>query len=113
MGAVSHPPSERDAVNELVAGVIASARGRGGGALLIEGDAGLGKTTLLESARHVAEPGLRFAATWMSATSDPIQHGSAVQPEPNGAGGSPEKSWPRQLLRHEFWRVHPVAGSWS
>lgn len=56
---MGHPLRERREASEAVADVIASARGRRGGVLLVEGEAGLGKTTILESARRLAEPELR------------------------------------------------------
>ena len=50
---------ERGEVNEAVAELLASARAGRGGVLFVEGEAGLGKTSVLESARRSAEPDLR------------------------------------------------------
>jgi DNA-binding CsgD family transcriptional regulator len=53
------PLWERGAVSEIVAQLITSTRAGRGGVLFVEGEAGLGKTSILDSARHLAEPDLR------------------------------------------------------
>jgi DNA-binding CsgD family transcriptional regulator/tetratricopeptide (TPR) repeat protein len=50
---------ERDGASEAVAALLDSARAGRGGVLFVEGDAGLGKSTILESARECARPDLR------------------------------------------------------
>jgi DNA-binding CsgD family transcriptional regulator len=58
------PPIERDSELELLAGVIDSAAGGHGGAVLIEGEAGIGKTRLMSSARaHASGAGARVLHT--------------------------------------------------
>ena len=46
-------------MSEAVAALLDSARAGRGGVLFVEGDAGLGKSSILESARHLAQPDLR------------------------------------------------------
>lgn len=53
------PLWERGGVSEVVAELLASVRAGRGGVLFVEGEAGLGKTSILESARRLAEPDLR------------------------------------------------------
>jgi DNA-binding CsgD family transcriptional regulator len=50
---------ERESASEAVAELLDSARSGHGGVLFIEGEAGLGKSSILESARHLAQPDLR------------------------------------------------------
>jgi DNA-binding CsgD family transcriptional regulator len=53
------PLWERGDANAAVAELIDSARGGSGWALFVEGDAGLGKTSVIESAARLAQPDLR------------------------------------------------------
>ena len=53
------PLWERGAVSEVVAELLTSAASGRGEVLFVEGEAGLGKTSILESARRLAEPDLR------------------------------------------------------
>jgi DNA-binding CsgD family transcriptional regulator/tetratricopeptide (TPR) repeat protein len=52
------PLWERGGVSELVAEVLDAARAGRGGALFVEGEAGLGKSSILSAARSLAEPDL-------------------------------------------------------
>jgi DNA-binding CsgD family transcriptional regulator len=52
------PLRERAGVREVVAELLDSARARRGGVLFVEGEAGLGKSSILELARHLAQPDL-------------------------------------------------------
>ena len=60
---------ERDAELRLAADILALAASRQGGALFLAGNAGLGKTALLEHAVLTAGNGLRVG----SATGDPVE----------------------------------------
>jgi DNA-binding CsgD family transcriptional regulator len=53
------PLWERGGVSEVVADLFDSARAGRGGVLFVEGEAGLGKSSILESARQMAQPDLR------------------------------------------------------
>jgi DNA-binding CsgD family transcriptional regulator len=53
------PLRERESASEAVAELLDSARAGRGGVLFVEGDAGLGKSSILESARQLAQPDLR------------------------------------------------------
>jgi DNA-binding CsgD family transcriptional regulator len=53
------PLWERTGVSEVVAELLESARAGRGGVLFVEGDAGLGKSSILDRARELASPGLR------------------------------------------------------
>ncbi len=53
------PLWERGEVSVVVADLLGSARVGRGGVLFVEGEAGLGKTSILESARRLAEPDVR------------------------------------------------------
>jgi hypothetical protein len=50
---------ERGGVSEAIAELIDAARGGRGGVLFVEGDAGLGKSSVLDSATALAAPDLR------------------------------------------------------
>jgi DNA-binding CsgD family transcriptional regulator len=56
---MASPLRERASESEVVAELIEAARNGCGGVLFVEGEAGLGKTSLLEWARHLAPPDLR------------------------------------------------------
>jgi DNA-binding CsgD family transcriptional regulator len=53
------PLWERGDVSEVVTGLLAAARAGRGGVLFVEGDAGLGKSSILERAQELAQPDLR------------------------------------------------------
>ncbi len=53
------PLWERDDVRAAIAELLDSARAGRGGALFVEGDAGLGKSSILELAGQLAAPDLR------------------------------------------------------
>lgn len=53
------PLWERGEVSEDVADLLASVRAGSGGVLFVEGEAGLGKTSILDTARRLAEPDVR------------------------------------------------------
>jgi DNA-binding CsgD family transcriptional regulator len=59
---MSTPLWERGEVSEVVAELLASARAGRGGVLFVEGEAGLGKTSIIESARRSAQPDLRVGS---------------------------------------------------
>ena len=52
------PLRERGGVSDIVAAVLESARAGRGGSLFVEGEAGLGKSSVLASARQLAQPDL-------------------------------------------------------
>src|SRR5512141_273167 len=56
---MGNPLWERGGVSEVVAEVLAAARAGHGGVLFVEGEPGLGKSSILESARQMAQPDLR------------------------------------------------------
>lgn len=56
---MSRPLWERGGVSEVAAELLASARAGHGGVLFVEGEAGMGKTSILEWARELAQPDLR------------------------------------------------------
>ncbi len=56
---MGNPLCERDGVSEIVAELLGSARAGRGGVLFVEGEAGLGKSSILETARQGAQPDLR------------------------------------------------------
>jgi len=56
---MSTPLWERGGVSAAVAELLDAARAGRGGVLFIEGEAGLGKSSVLDSARAMAQPDLR------------------------------------------------------
>jgi DNA-binding CsgD family transcriptional regulator len=56
---LNKPLRERRGVSDVVAALLESARAGRGGVLFVEGDAGLGKSSILESAKQLAQPDLR------------------------------------------------------
>jgi len=102
------PLWERDGVNAAVAELLHSTRAGRGGVLFVEGDAGLGKTSVLESARKVAAPDLRVGlgqgdAMEMSLPFGVLDQALSTLGGPTLVSGSHPATRPEQLYRLLRW----------
>jgi DNA-binding CsgD family transcriptional regulator len=106
---MSTPLWERGGVSEAVAGLLEAARAGCGGVLFVEGEAGLGKSSVLDLARALAQPDLRVGlgqgdAMEMSLPFGVLDQALATLGGPAlSAGSSAAAGRPEQLYRLLRW----------
>lgn len=100
---------ERDGVNASVAELLDAARAGRGGVLFVEGEAGLGKSSVLDGARAFAQPDLRVGLGRGDAMETALPFGvldqalAALGGPALAAGPVPATSRPEQLYRLLRW----------
>ena len=106
---MGQPLWERREVSELVADVLASARRGRGGMLFVEGEAGLGKTTILDAAAGLAVPEFLVGLGQGDAMEASLPFGvldqafAAIGGPTFGVGTSLAAARPEQLFRLLRW----------
>jgi predicted ATPase len=99
---------EREGVSEIVAELLGSTRAGRGGVLFVEGEAGLGKSSILEAARQSAQSDLRVGlgqgdAMEMSVPFGVLDQALATLGGPTLAAGARAAARSEQLYRLLRW----------